>query len=216
MLTRPRPDPNCHPEARNPEGVNNDGFTLVELAIATALMLVIMIVFLSLISPSQKSSNVADALITNEQDVTLALQQMEKDIRAANPLDAFSANCYDDQIELTLGPTGGTQQTVMWVYSPNTDTLAREIVTGAGCNPTVLGQSDVTTIVNGTTPVFSYFNADGTQFDPALAPLGDIANCTVRVSITLIGQGDTHAGPFTEKVNVWLRNRLPGGMPGCA
>jgi prepilin-type N-terminal cleavage/methylation domain-containing protein len=210
------------PPTRNPAGPHPDatakdhGFTLVELAIATALMLVIMLVFLSLISPSQKSSNVANALITNEQDVTLALQQMEKDIRAANPLDAFNNNCYDDQIELTLGPTGGTQQTVMWVYSPTTDTLAREVVTGSGCNPTVSGEQDVTTIVNGTTPVFAYFNSDGTQFNPEVAPLGDIANCTVRVTITLIGQANTDASPFTEKLSVWLRNRLPGGMPGCA
>jgi prepilin-type N-terminal cleavage/methylation domain-containing protein len=215
MLTPARPT--CHQVEAHPDPTADErGFTLVELAIATALMLVIMLVFLSLISPSQKSSNVADALITNEQDVTLALQQMEKDIRAANPLDAFNSNCYNNQIELTLGPSGGTQQTIMWVYSPTTNTLAREVVTGTGCNPTVIGSEDVTTIVNGTTPVFAYFNADGTQFDPAVAPLDDIANCTVRVSITLIGQGNTDASPFTEKVSVWLRNRLPGGMPGCA
>jgi type II secretory pathway pseudopilin PulG len=194
------------------------GFTLVELAVAMGIMLIVMLVFLSLVPTSQKSSNVAEALINNEQDVSLAIARMEKDIRAANPLVAFcSYTTYQDEIELELGPASGPQQTIMWVYSPTADTLTREVVTNPGCNPAPSGSGEVTTgIVNGaTTPVFAYFDDTGTALDTAQETPSNIANCTVRVAITLEEQEDGSPQPFTEQVNVWLRDRLPGGMPGC-
>jgi type II secretory pathway pseudopilin PulG len=217
-MLRPRLGRAASPRSTRARLEPEAGFTLVELAVAMGIMLIVMLVFLSLVPTSQKTSSVAEALISNEQDVSLALARMEKDIRAANPLDAFcSYTTYEDQIELNLGPASGPQQTIMWVYSPTADTLTREVVTGSSCDPTPSGSGEVTTgIVNGTaTPVFAYFDDTGTALDTAEETPGNIANCTVRVEITLEEQESDSPQPFTEQVSVWLRDRLPGGMPGC-
>ncbi|HUC14981.1 MAG TPA: hypothetical protein VMS00_11070 [Acidimicrobiales bacterium] len=221
----------AHDHAAFDAGAENEtragGFTLLELTLAMGLFLVIIAAFVSFISPAMKGSNVAEALVTNEQAVSLVLLQMEKDIRAANPLDVFDPTAcytytyttYDDQIQVQLGPNGGTQQTVLWVYSPTNDTLKRELISGTGCNPTVLSTTDVVpNILNGSTPVFTYF--DDTQTNlvvPGNASTPDyIGDCAVQIGIDLTGQASNSARPFTEQVNVQIRDRLPGGMPGCA
>jgi len=151
---------------------------------------------------------------------------MEEVIRAANPLDVFDSSVcstytnttYNDQIQVQLGPSGGPQHTVLWVYSPTNNTLERELISGTGCNPTVVETTDVVTnILNGSTPVFTYFDDTGTDLVPPNPSTPDnIGNCAVQVGIDLTGQTSNSAQPFTEQVNVQLRDRLPGGMSGCA
>src|SRR5579862_751980 len=112
------------PKAKRPkQGRDVEGFTLVELTVAMSIMVIVMLCFLSVLQPGSKASSEAQDMITNEQDVTLALNDLQTDVRAANPLDVFDSSVcasysnttYDDQIEMVLGPSDSTQQTVLWI-----------------------------------------------------------------------------------------------------
>ena len=66
------------------------------------------------------SEDRSQRLVSNEQNVRFELDQLAREIRAANPivplLNATTAADYRNQIELVLGPTGGTQTVVRWTY----------------------------------------------------------------------------------------------------
>ena len=109
-----------HRRLRQAERADEGGFTIIEVMVATSILLVVLaMVFGSLVSLT-RSEDRSQRLVSNEQNVRFELDQLAREIRAANPLvpllNATSAATYDNQIEMVLGPTGGTQQVVRWTY----------------------------------------------------------------------------------------------------
>lgn len=191
------------------------GFTLVELMVACAVMIVVLGASLGLLEHLSKTDVRAEAVVTNEQSVSVALQQLSRDLRAANPLDAWSTlGAYQSELQVELGPDGSAKQIVRWVYDPVSGELLRELVASDG----TVTSTDVE--VRGVQPtsgaVFSYYDDQGDNlvasgtFTPA-----DVANCAVRVEVSLTASPAPSMQPFSEVTDVELRNRLPGGMAGC-
>jgi len=212
--------------SRDDDAVANDesGFTLIELVIATGILLLVLGMLLSTLVSLTRSEDRAQRLVTNEQNVRFELDQLAREIRASNPLVILgTTTAYSTQIEMVLGPTGGTQSVVRWTYdtdpaSPKYEQLSRQLMSDSSSTATVLATSwylirvrDVET----NTALFTYY--DAAEHDMVANPnysASDIANCAIRVHISLSSDSNPGPLPFTETQDVELRNRLPGGT-GC-
>ena len=201
------------------------GFTLVEMVIATAILLVVLGMFLQTLTSLTKSEDRSQRLVTNEQNVRFELDQMSREIRAANPLvpllNAVTAADYQNQIEIVLGPTGGAQTVVRWTYITGQEEMLRQVMTDTSSTATVVSQSWYLNRVRNietNTPVFTYYGQQGEDLvAQTLANNGnlhDAANCAVRVHIILSSDSNPGPLPFTETQDVEVRNRLPGNV-GC-
>jgi len=201
------------------------GFTIIEVTIATSIMLVVLAMFFATLTSLTRSEDRAQRLVSNEQNVRFELDQLAREIRAANPLtplpNAATAATYSNQIELVLGPTGGTQQVVRWTYDSVNEKMSRELMSSTAAGATVLSQSFFLTRVRNiesSTPIFTYYGSLNTDLvAQALANNGhkdDAANCAVRVHIVLVSDSNPGPVPFTETQDVEVRNRLPGNV-GC-
>jgi type II secretory pathway pseudopilin PulG len=201
------------------------GFTVVEVTIASAIMVAVLAMFFSTLVSLTKSEDRSQRLVGNEQNVRFELDQLAREVRAANPLvpllTATTASDYSDTIELVLGPTGGAQKVVRWTYDKVKEEMVRQLMSDTSSTATVVTQSFFLNRVRNVEvnmPVFTYYgqhNQDLVQ--QALANGGnmhDAANCAVRVHIVLMSDSNPGPVPFTETQDVEVRNRLPGNV-GC-
>lgn len=62
--------------------------------------------------------------------------------------------------------------------------------------------------------LFRYFDDAVQELDTLTETAADIANCAIRVQITMASAPDPIASAFIIQSDVQLRNRLPGGI-GC-
>ena len=210
-----------HRSARGDE----QGFTIIEVMISTAILLIVLgMLFTTLVSLTRNEDR-SQRLVSNEQNVRFELDQLSREIRAANPLvpllNASTAATYDNQIEMVLGPTGGTQTVVRWTYDTVNEKMIRQVMTDTSASATVVSQSffliRVRNVETGT-PVFTYYGQhDEDLVVQALNNGGnthDAANCAVRVHIQITSDSNPGPVPFTETQDVEVRNRLPGNV-GC-
>jgi prepilin-type N-terminal cleavage/methylation domain-containing protein len=207
-------------------GQDERGFTIIEVTIATSIMLVVLAMFFATLTSLTQSEDRSQRLVSNEQNVRFEFDQMAREVRAANPLvplpNASTAAAYQNQIEIVLGPTGGTQQVVRWFYDSTNERLVRQVLSDVSSTATVVSQSFFLTHVRNvetSTPVFAYYGqqnqdlvalalANGsTQYD-------DPASCAIRIHMVLTSDSNPGPVPFTETQDVELRNRLPGNW-GC-
>ena len=209
---------------------DEDGFTIIEVMMATMILLLVLGMFFNTLVSLTASESRAQKLVSNEQNVRFELDQLSREIRAANPLvpllNAATAADYSNQIEIVLGPTGGTQTVVRWTYNTTTKQLARQLMSNTSATATVLSQSFFLVRVRNAdtgTPVFTYYGHHNEDLDAqALANGGNLhdpANCAIRVHILLTSDSNPGPVPFSETQDVELRNRLPGnvlnGNVGC-
>ncbi len=193
--------------------------------IATAILLIVLGMLFNTLGSLTNSENRAEHLVSNEQNVRFEIDQLAREIRAANPLvpllNAATAATYENQIEMVLGPTGGTQKVVRWTYDTTNEEMLRQVMTDTSSTATVVSQSffliRVRNVESGT-PVFVYYGQHGEDLvAQSLANGGnthDAANCAVRVHIQLTSDSNPGPIPFTETQDVEVRNRLPGNV-GC-
>ena len=65
-------------------------------------------------------------------------------------------------------------------------------------------------------PVFSYYDSHGNDLVAANPSTpANVANCAIRVHMSISSDSAPGPQPFTENLDVELRNRLPGGTIGC-
>ena len=123
------------------------GFTLIELIVSMAILMLVLGMFFGTLASLTKSEDRAQRLVSNEQAVRFELDQLSREIRAANPIAVLpNPTDYSNQIEMVLGPTGGTQQVVRWTYdtdpsSPKYERLQRELMSSTSSTATVLSSS---------------------------------------------------------------------------
>jgi prepilin-type N-terminal cleavage/methylation domain-containing protein len=219
VLTQPRP----RRSDDDRDSTTEAGFTLIELIVSMAILMLVLGMFFGTLSSLTKSEDRAQRLVSNEQAVRFELDQLSREIRAANPI-AVLANPtdYSNQIEMVLGPTGGTQQVVRWTYdtdptSPKYERLQRELMSSTSSTATVLSSSWYLTRIRNVetgTPLFTYFDFLNRDMVAGGFSNFDIQNCAIRVHISMSSDSNPGPLPFTETQDVELRNRLPGGV-GC-
>src|SRR5207253_6908223 len=105
MLTTPGPAPRVdHPTGQL-------GYTAIEMMVVVAIMSVVLGALLGVLDNLTKSQVRTESLVTNQESVRLGLDRIERELRAANPLDGFSATAtYSNQVQVELVPNPGTRQ----------------------------------------------------------------------------------------------------------
>jgi type II secretory pathway pseudopilin PulG len=202
---------------------NEQGFTIIEITMATMILMVVLGMFFSTLVSLTRSEDRAQRLVSNEQNVRFELDQLAREVRAANPLVVLpNPTDYENMIEFISGPTGGTQTVVRWRYetdpaSTHYQQLVRELMSSSSSTATVVATSwyliRVRNIESGR-PIFTYYDALGNDMVNSGFSAADIQNCAIRVHIELTSDSNPGPLPFTLTQDVELRNRLPGGV-GC-
>jgi hypothetical protein len=200
------------------------GFSVVELSVVAAVMVLVLALVLGALDSLTRTETRVQALVTNQETVRFGLDRVQRDLRAANPVDgATVTGSYGNAIQVELGPNPGTRSYIRWLYdtTPGSSTyedLVRQVMSGP-TNATVVSQVAVVTRVRNvetSTPVFSYFDAHGADLVAVNANTpANVANCVIRVHVQLNSDSQPGPLPFTENIDVELRNRLPGGIVGC-
>jgi type II secretory pathway pseudopilin PulG len=204
------------------------GFTVIEVTIATSIMMVVLAMFFSTLVSLTRSEDRSQRLVSNEQNVRFELDQLAREVRAANPMvplpNPTGPADYSNEIEFVLGPTGGTRTVVRWLYDTAKEEMVRQVLSDTSSTATVVGQSfflnRVRNVEKGV-PVFTYYGefnedlvataiANGASAQAAQ----DVGNCAVRVHIQLMSDSNPGPVPFSETQDVEVRNRLPGNI-GC-
>lgn len=198
---------------------------MIEVMVTAMILLIVLgVLFSTLVSLTNQESR-SEHLVSNEQNVRFELDQLAREIRAANPLvpllNASSAATYENQIEMVLGPTGGTQTVVRWTYDTAAEEMERQVMSDTSASATVVSQSFFLTRVRNVetgTPVFTYYGQQGEDLVAQTLANGgntnDAANCAIQVHIVLSSDSNPGPLPFTETQDVEVRNRLPGNV-GC-
>ena len=194
-----------------------EGFTIVELTLASALMLIIVAAFLQTAVSLANSDVRAQALANNAEDVRVVLNDLARDLRAANPLapaDSSGARTAPSAslLRVALGAAGSAQTYLEWKYDASAKTLTRSVLTSptGGASASVVRLSGVA-FPSGVV-LFRYYCSTAGEIDPttATAP-SDIANLSTRVRITIVAAPRKGPAPFTAQQDVELRNQPYGG-----
>jgi hypothetical protein len=198
---------------------------LIEAVVVLAALMVVLSMFFSGLQSLTKAEQRVQGLVNNQETVRFALGQMGRELRAANPLDSLpAATSYPNQITFELGPTPGVHQYVRWLYdtlvgSPTYESIMRQVMSGPSSAATVVSQRIVVTRVHNietNTAIITYYDsqhADLVALNPTTP--ANVANCAIAVHIQVNSDAQPGPQPFSEDVDVELRNRLPGGSLGC-
>jgi hypothetical protein len=195
--------------------------TVIEVTIASALLLLITSTIFTIMVSAQNADRRAQAVVNNEQETRFVLTEIARDIRASNPTEVFtSAATYSNSIQLYLGESA-TQTRVRWVYdtdpaSATFKQLRREVLntsTGAIVSTTTRLKRVQNAVRAPVVPLFKYYGQNGGDL-VAAGNAADVGNCAIRVTITLTADSNPGPEPFTVTQDVEVRNRLPGGV-GC-
>jgi type II secretory pathway pseudopilin PulG len=202
---------------------DRDGYTLIEVVVVVAILMVVLVMFLDSLTSLTNTSQRVQSLVTNEETVRFALDQMERDVRGAVLLDPEpTAGAYRDQLRFEVGPTA-SRTYLRWLYdttpaSPTYESVIRQVMAGA-TSTSVLSQTvEITRVENlGTnTPTFTYFDSHEVDLVSQNSPTpANVADCAISVHIQVDADSQPGPQPFSETIDVELRNRLPGGIIGC-
>lgn len=193
-----------------------DGFTIVEMAMTVMLVSIVMVAVLGFLQSGMAVEKRAQAIVNSQENVRLALVQLARDIRAADPMTALTdITSYRNRIELRLNKPSLSY--IRWSLDPTTGTLARQTISGP--NGAVIATTlQLRRVHNGDAPaipVFRYYGFSDFEFTAQGATSADFANCTIRVHVVVTSDSDPGPQPFTSEIDAELRNRLPGGT-GCS
>ena len=190
------------------------GFTLVEVMVVAVIMAVIGAALFGLLTSMTGNERAQEARANNGQSVRLALADLVRDVRGADPIaappDVASA---PDQIELTVLPATsvGDVQHVRWQAAG--DRLERVVLDGPA-GAVVTTRIVLTGLRNGTAavPLLRYLRAGGAELPADVTP-ADIANCSSAVRVTIVAAPEPGA-VVTETADAVVRNHQSGGV-GC-
>ena len=136
------------------------GVTLIELTVVLMLLSLVMLSFYGALNSLMSNTRRQEALVANQESVRLAMLDLTKDIRSANPLNTLpAATAYPTELEASvLAPNGTTQLYVRWQLTGTT--LTRSLLNAPGGTP-VSTKTELTKVQNPSTGVslFRYFGA---------------------------------------------------------
>lgn len=203
----------------DPERV--DGFTVIEVTITMAILLAVLAMVLGLLMSLTVNENRTQALIINEQEVRFVMNDFARDLRGANPVTVFTTTTkYRNTIQMQTGPTAAPDY-VRWSYDAAAGTVTRAELNGpeetASVKNSAVRLQNVKNQVRGV-QFLQYFNAaaqdDGDELVAANELPENVANCVIRVRMTITADSEPGPEPFTESQDVHVRNKLPGA-PEC-
>jgi hypothetical protein len=205
-MNRRSPDPGAEVDGDS-SGGRESGLTLVELAVAMTVSMIILTITVSMISIYAKAEAVTVRNADEAAFVRLALLQFQNDVQSATSLPTLSQpSDYDNTLKLVL-PSGST---ITWQYTQvgTGGTLTRQV---GSATPVV----EVNGVTNGNAlpipiPVFDYYDhCNVNQVTEPQATPSSISSGTTVVQITLSVQNLSSA-PYGTTTKANIMNRPPG------
>jgi type II secretory pathway pseudopilin PulG len=196
---------------------DDEGTSVLEVTLAAMLFSVVLVILLQGVVSLTNNDSRRSALNENTESVRVAVQQVARDLRAANPLVATdsvgSRSVSANEVILKFGPTTATQTIVNWRYDSTAKTLNRctrlPSATAFTCT-TVLGS----VTQPSSSAVFRYFCTSGAELNPAgTNGPNDIAAVGARVRVAL--SAAPNAGPAPLPVEEDAQVRIVPGGTGC-
>jgi prepilin-type N-terminal cleavage/methylation domain-containing protein len=181
------------------------GFTLIELTVVSLIASIILIMAGNSLISLQNATAKNGSLIQEEQSASLAMAQMERDVRSASGVSFPSGASTSQQLQMTVVNASGPQSQVLWIYDPIAATLSRETQVNGTF---VAGAMSISHVTNGSgTPVFTYFNSAGS--DISSRTVSEIETCATAVGVE-VQVASTTAGvaAFQESAEVALTNNV--------
>lgn len=193
---------------RRRRGARDGGFTTVELIVVIAIGATVMASLIGVLDSQTRMERRVSALASNQEQVRQALVQIQRDLRSAEPLVAL-ANPYDyprqvDIIHLDFATDAPVH--FRWRVDSSTKELVREVL---GAGDAVTATTFRLRGMDGAA-VFRYFSSTGDELVPQTSTSSTIADCTIRVRVTLAAAPESGPRPLGNASDVQLRNRLPG------
>lgn len=198
--------------------------TIVEVAMTTGIMTVVLAVLLQALSAYSTSAAVTQSKVYTVDNVRHAMEIVLKDLRAANPISPLSpVSLYDNEISFTVYcSTPGVGSCAVNGSRPTTYRVTNHALTRtvSGTTRVLIGPSDgvggarsqrAGAVVNAASePVFQFFDVTGARLETsgasASAPTR-FRDCsrTVRLTLEVVGAtGKTSLITFRSTVD--LRN----------
>lgn len=196
------------------------GMTVIELSIASALLLVVATTLFGVLTSLTNNDATTQNRIKNEQNVRFVFNDISRDLRASNPMDTFTTkSTYSNQVQMELGATS-PKQVVRWKYdttpgSPTYESLLRQVMSDSTAAATVVSSTVRLTHVRNVEsgqPVFSYFGQHQADLMAGSFTAADVGNCSTRVRVLISADSFLGPKPFVGDSGVGLRNRTPGGV----
>lgn len=178
----------------------SEGFTLLETAVVSAVLLIVLAIAGSVLISMQKVSNATEAKVASEQFASTELQSIAGDVRSAHSLSIPNGSAAGDAIQLTLNnPSGGTPTTVEWLYNTSSSTLMREVI---GSDGSIVSTGTITHhVANGSSnPVFTFYNDQGQDVSTSSAAY--IGACSTAVGIDVMVASSEPGVPVFNKSEV--------------
>jgi type II secretory pathway pseudopilin PulG len=194
---------------RRHQSNDQSGTTLVELTVVLLLVSVVGVVLFGFLWSVQRTTTRMTNDTQSEKAIQLALRPVTANIRGASAIATAypsSVSCsagsyptgYSNCLAITIARPAPGQLTCpksAMVYGLRSDGILREdrtdyaLVSGVcAVSRTYTGRRILTNVVNGSTPLFTYFDAFGNKLDPGA--VGQTANVfaaavTVRASLSV-------------------------------
>jgi type II secretory pathway pseudopilin PulG len=189
---------------------NEDGITLVELAVVLILMSIVAVILFGFLYSVMNVSDRATKDSEAEKAISLALRPVTENLRGTTSIATLypsTTSCttggtyptgYANCLSVTvLRPIAGqlTCRRSVFTYGLKSDGILREdrtdyALVGGTCTAgtSYTGRKMLTNIENGSQPLFKYFDRFGNQLDPAASgqttlPFTDAV--TVRVTLNV-------------------------------
>jgi type II secretory pathway component PulJ len=215
------------------ERLNDEqGTSLAELVVVIALLAIVgTMIAQSMVSAVRVSTSGEDRSFTLA-DTRTALERVERDIRAANPIEtAATVSAYDTSVSFSIycanagtGSCGSDHlRLVTWRVVGNRLERAEGGVVGYELGPSGPAGYPVNqqrgAVVNPTIrPVFTYYDASGTRMPTAgvgaLAP-EQFRQCAKEVVVTLVANAESGTAPSTIDLSTSATIRNFHEVSGC-
>jgi Tfp pilus assembly protein PilW len=177
---------------------DDDGFTLVELAISVMISMIVMASLLGLLTSQTTAEHRVQQVADSQEAIRQAYVELTGDLRSADPLVSATAS----SVELEHRDLSGTTvRRLRWSVQTAADGSRTLVRTELGNG----GTQDVSYRLAGVadSAVFTFYKAGTT---PVTVAAGDEARCAKRVRVVLRATAEGRGAPLRLESDVDLRN----------
>ena len=185
---------------RRLRGRDESGFTLIEVMIASTVVVILFLMMTSTIYVFGKAETSTVNSANAAANTRLAILQLQHDIQSANPLDSLPLTSYNDELQVTIQPSNVV---VTWQYSSTTDQLTRQVGSGT---PEV----ELTGVVNGSAAVFSYYDHCAINLVTEAGATGSSVSDAATVIQVSLSLANANSAPYGTTTRVNIMNQPPG------
>ena len=212
-----------------------EGITVMETTVTVALLMVVVLMAVTTLLSTLHTSSAADDRVNSIADVRTALEQVERDVRAANPIAVLAGSTPVTTYATTVSfsvycPTVGVNgcssdhlRAITYDVTGNglyrTYGAVRSMIMGPQGPSALPAASQRGAVVNpATRPVFEYLDADGAVLDDSATsplPTERFRDCTKQLRVTLVVVSEASSAPKTVDLTTSATLRNFHEVSGC-